>query len=535
LEAEKRGILPPDKVALLGEARKRGLIKDQPAQPQPQQENTWGSAVKNVAEGAAHLGTSMVGGIAGDVAGLAAMVPAVVGDTFLGPGGSGIDPAGVRQSVSQSLTYQPENPESATMKVVTAPGRMIQGAGEYLGNLADQNTDSPYLGHVARAVPMAVASAMGTKAATGPTFNAKSMGGPSSMPVPKAVPGTPAAPVAEATPEQVAVKGATDIGIKLPPSAVGNKVGNVVEGLSGRAPLARSLSMSNAKAVDAAAGKAVGIAGKPVNRATIGLERAKANKAYDALAKTGLRKVSDDFRREVAGIDDRSGGGSFADDAPPQVQVLKDAYSKQQKFDAGDAVARIRKLRKDASANYKTRDPDKAAIAHVQQKIADALDAELGRHADEIGKPDLAAAYKAARVQLAKLRTVEEALAGNSVSARKIWQQWKRGAPLSGELLSIAKAYDSFPNVLQDANKIAGTHPFSVVDGFVAAASTAGGAALDPTILGGIAARPATRAYLASDRYQRRNVRPKGKAPPREVRQPVAAAAPVPQERRQSR
>lgn len=554
LEAEKRGILPADKVALLNEARKRGLVQSeaqqvpQPSMPQaPQQENTWGNAVKNVAEAGANLATSIPAGVMGQAAGLGALgydIAATGVSNLFGADrepGTFADPSAVQENVSRFFTYQPENQDSLATKAVQFPGKVVGGASEFLTDAVTNiggEGNHPYLGRLAGGIPVAVANALGVKAARGPTFNASSMGGPKSMPVPKAVPGTPAAPTPDATPEQVAIKNATDLGIKLPPSAVGNKVGNVVEGLSGRAPLARSLSMANSKAVDTAAGKAVGITGKPVNRATIGLERAKANRAYDAIAKTGLRNVSDNFRKEVAGIDDRSGGGSFADDAPPQVQVLKDSYSKQQRFDAGDAVARIRKLRKDATANFKTRDPDKAAIAHVQQKIADALDAELGRHADDLGQPQLASDYKAARIQLAKLRTVEEALAGNSVSARKIWQQWKRGAPLNGELLAIARAYDNFPNILQDANKIAGTHPFSVVDGFVAAASTAGGAAVDPTILGGVLARPAARAYLASDRYQRSSVRPKGKAAPRQAKQPVvvpAATVTVPVEQRKSR
>jgi hypothetical protein len=505
-----------------------------PAQPapqpaavsqQPQQENTWGNAIKNVGEAAAHFGTSITGGLAGDVAGLGTMAADIA--TF---GKFNLDPAGVRQKVSSALTYQPANPESATNTVLTYPGKVIGGAGDYLGERAD-NAGMHNLAHFARAAPLALASYGGVKAAQGPRFNAKPFGGAGKMAVPEPVPGTPAPPAPAATPEQIAVKGATDIGLKLQPSTVGNKAGNVVEGLSGRAPLARSLSVENAKAVDAAAGKAVGIANKPVNRVTVGIEKAKAGKAYDALAKTGIRKVSDDFRKEIAAIDDRSGGGSFADDAPPAVANLKQIYGKQKQFDAGDAVARIRKLRNDARDNFKTRDPDKKAIAHVQQKIADALDNELARHVEDLGQPELAANYKAARVQLAKLNTVEQALAGANVSAKKIWQQWKRGAPLDGELLAIAKAYDHFPQVLQDVSKLVGTHPFSAVDYLVAGAGSAAGAALNPALLATVAARPAARAALSSNFYQNRFVRPKGgaksqaKAPPK-VAPAVTVAAP---------
>lgn len=499
----------------------------QAASPTATQPNTWGQAIKNVAQAAGQFGTGMVGGAAGDVAGLGALAYDITANAVMHPFSGAqpsayADPAAVKERVANALTYRPDNPDSLSSKIVSAPGKMIGGASDYLKNTVTDiggKGSNPYLGDVAGGIPLALASYLGLKAGAAPTFNAKPYGGAARMAVPEAVPGTPAAPAPVATPEQLAIKNATDINLKLQPSTVGNKAGNVAEGMSGRAPLARKLSMENAPAVNAAAGKAVDIIDKPINRVTVGIAKAKANKAYDALAQTGSRKVSDAYREEIANIDDRSGGGSFADDAPPAVANLKQIYGKQTKFDAGDAVARIRKLRNDARDNFKTRDPDKKAVAHVQQKIAEALDNELARHVEDLGQPELAANYKAARVQLAKLNTVEQALSGTNVSAKKIWQQWKRGAPLNGELLAIAKAYDNFPQVMQDANKLAGTHPFSVVDYLVAGAGAAAGHAVNPTLLAAVAARPATRAALASDFYQNRFVRPKGSA--------TAAPAPV--------
>jgi hypothetical protein len=482
----------------------------------PQKPQTWGGALKNVAEGAAEFGTGITGGIAGDVAGLATLAADVA--TF---GQFDLDPAGVRDSVRNATTYRASDQNSLTSNVLQAPGKMMGGAGDYMASF----TEIPYAQHVLRAVPMATASYLGVKAG----MPVRSKDG---VLLPSRIDTRPP----QATPEQVAIKEATDIGLKLPPSAVGNKVGNVAEGASGRAPLARELSVQNAKAVDAAAGKAVGIEGKPVTKATIGMEKAKANKAYEAVAKTGTRKTSDAYRQEIAQIDDRTGAGSFADDTPAAVTNLKQIYGKTQQFDASHAVAKIRQLRADARANFKTRDPEKAAVGHAQQKIADALDNELARYVEELGVPELAANYKAARVQLAKLNTVEQAISGANVSAKKIWQQWKRGAPLQGELLAIAKAFDNFPNVLQDAGKVAGNHPFSVVDGLVAA----GGAATNPALVGAVFARPLARKALASNAYQRRFVAPRGRAasPPQKAvaPKPAAAAAPlIPADQRRAR
>jgi hypothetical protein len=333
----------------------------------------------------------------------------------------------------------------------------------------------------------------------------------------------------QATPEQLAIRNATDSGYKLSPSQVDNKGGAFVEGASGQAALDRTISLKNAKATDELAKKALGITDEKLTDTARRTVRVQANKAYDAVAKTGPRKTSDAYRKEIEAIDDRTGSGSFAEDVPEAVVNLKKYYKNRPGFDAKDAVAKVRQLRKDARLNMKNQDPEKQALGDMQKKIAEALDNELERHVADIGKPDLVAEYKAARVKLAKLGTVEDALSGTNVSAKKIHQQWKRGAPLEGELLAIARAYDNFPSVLQEAAKIRGKHPFSVVDYLVAAGSV-GGATLNPALLAGVAARPIARAALASNAYQRRFVAPRGK-PAAQTQtvtpKPAAAATPI--------
>lgn len=184
----------------------------------PQQENTWGNAAKNVAQGVGHFATSMFGGIGGDIAGLGAMVPAIIGDTFMGPGGSGIDPARVREGVADFLTYKPENPDSTTMKLVTAPGRMIQGAGTKLADITG-TSDIPLVGDAVRAAPLAVAAGLGVKAALPPTIKVKTPalvnGKATTQTVKVTVPGkTAPLTIAGATPEERAqnfVRSRTDL------------------------------------------------------------------------------------------------------------------------------------------------------------------------------------------------------------------------------------------------------------------------------------------------------------------------------------
>jgi hypothetical protein len=129
--------------------------------PAPQQPNTWGQAVKNVGQGIAHAGTSFTGNLAGNIAGLGALGVNAMFPTRAGS--PALDPAAIRDRVSAASTYTPENPNSLTMRVVQAPGKVVSGAGEFLRSGADKLDPSGTLGHVAAAVPQAAADFIGIK------------------------------------------------------------------------------------------------------------------------------------------------------------------------------------------------------------------------------------------------------------------------------------------------------------------------------------------------------------------------------------
>jgi hypothetical protein len=140
-------------------------------------EQSWGGAIKNVAQGLGHMGSSVTGGILGQAAGLGALGYDVIGTAATGrEPGTFADPAAVQEKVTNALTYQPDDPNSMTMKAVQFPGKVIGGAGQYLNekvtNLGGEGAN-PYLGHVAGAAPLAVASALGVKAGMPATVTAK--------------------------------------------------------------------------------------------------------------------------------------------------------------------------------------------------------------------------------------------------------------------------------------------------------------------------------------------------------------------------
>jgi hypothetical protein len=321
---------------------------------------------------------------------------------------------------------------------------------------------------------------------------------------------------------------AQKVGLKFTPTQAGAKAGSIAEGLTGQAKLERSLSMKNAPVVNKLAAKDLGLPDDAVlTPARINELKAKANQAYSDVAKTGKRVVSDEYRAEIKAIGDRTGGESFKGDVPKDITQLKDFYSKVTTFTAKDAVSKIRQLRSEATANIKARNaPEQNAKGYVQREIADALDNELARHVESLGKADLVAKYQAARVQLAKVHSVEDALSGGNVSAKSLAQQLKRGVPLSGNLRLVAQTYGEFEKVLQNVNKIRDGNPFGVVDAFVGIA----GAANSPPLAAAVLARPAVRGILASDRYQRGLAKqgaraPEAPAPANKLAAPAAANA----------
>lgn len=512
---------------------------NEPAQPgfvsrylgnQPETGNTWGQATKNVLGSAAQLGTGIVGGLVGDVAGLGALAYDITANALTDPFGAGdpsgfADPAAVKERVANALTYQ-ASPNSPTNAVLQAPGQAFGGSSQILREKVGNATDNPYLGSLAGALPIAVANYMGVRGA----MPARGNFGGTSYAIPERVPGTPAPPEPQATPQQVAISKAREAGYKLAPDQVEAPVGKTVQGLAGGAVLERELSLKNAPITDALAKKAIGMDDKrALTPQTLQELRVKASEPYKEISKTGKVTADDSFRSDIAKIDDRSGAGSFAEDTPPGIANLKKIYGNKAAFDAGDAVAKIRQLRADARSNIKARNaPEQNALGYAQQKVADALDAQLARHVDGLGLGDLAKRYEAARVQLAKIHSVEDALQGANVSARRLSQQKARGAPLSAELKLIADTYDAFDRILQEPRKIRSRGPFSTLDAFIGA----GGFAASPALAGAVLARPAARRFLASDLYQRRGISPKGKPAQKPVeRKPNKAVIPATQQR----
>lgn len=306
-----------------------------------------------------------------------------------------------------------------------------------------------------------------------------------------------------------AVTAATQAGLKLTPEQAGaGLIGRTAQSLSGSAKLERDVSKANAPVIDKLAASDIGIAG-PLSDAAIQQAKVAPNAIYGQVAKAGPVTVDPQFRADIANVSN-PGAGSFAFDVPPAIDKLKQGYGALSTFDAGDAVAKIRQLRASASGNIKApMSPEQNSLGFAQRDVAAALDAQLDRHiqanASTLGlPPDLGSQYQAARVQLAKIHSVEDAFDGMHVVAGDLAKQAGKGVPLSGNLKTIADAYGNFDRSLQDTSKIRDSGPVGVLDRMLL-----GAAGLHhPGVAASILAAPATRAALASGPYQRAMVAP---------------------------
>jgi hypothetical protein len=327
----------------------------------------------------------------------------------------------------------------------------------------------------------------------------------------KAIAGRIAARAAPKTEAQQKVERAIAEGFKLTPQQMGRGgAARAASSLSGRPQLEREFSMSNSKLVNALAQEEIGLPRSPtLNRAGIAQKKAQANSVYDKLSKLPDGQFDQTYQYQVAAIGNKSGGNTFQG-SDPDIEGLKAYFANIKNFRSADVVQKVRQLRSDGYKNLsKIRNPAENAKGQAQLDIAKAMDDALERHASAVGKPDLVKEYKAARVQLAKIHTLEDSIEGSDVSAKQIFNNIGDNPAIKGNFRKIAEAYESFDRSFQDVAKIRDHGPFSVVDGLVAGASSLG-SILNPAMLFGVAARPLTRSALGSSVLQRAMAVPPG-------------------------
>jgi hypothetical protein len=408
----------------------------------------------------------------------------------LGYEGGILDPAHVRETVSNALTYTPDDQSTMSMKVVQAPGKVLGAAGGWLAKQADKVDSSGLTGHVAAAVPQMLLARIGAKYA-------------------RAVP-EGEAPVL--SPAQQIVEKARESGLKITPKEAKAPVASAIEGLAGSAALERSISKANQPVVNGLARNSIGLSGNGyITAQEIAGLKAKWNGAYDALAKTGKIAADKKFLADVDSVGGKRVGGmqeDFPGAVNAEIEKLKETYAKPV-FSAQSAISASRQLRAHASKNLKSDNPATVDLGYAQKDLANAFDGALQRHAEALGDPSLATGFKLARENLAKVHTVEDALneTTRDIEAPTLAKMLDRGEPLSGGLRKIAETARAAPKSLQKVDKLPNEHLLGSAFDIGAGAVGANAAFLGHPYLAPLAfVRPATRMVLKSDMYQRPGV-----------------------------
>lgn len=413
--------------------------------------------------------------------------------------------ADVVERVQGALTYQPRTQagQASTDAIMYPLEKLAQGA-DWLGQKGADATGSPAVG---AAINTAVnfAPSLLLKGRVGKVQHNVSRPVPVGRPAaagaaPKSAP-APALTQRAAGLEEVSspnpARAAIDAGYRLKPSETGAKAGSVVEGLTGSAKLETSLVKKNQANSDRLIREEFGLQKGPIKPSDIASLRKPHNAVYSEVGRLGRVGVDDSFRADVVKVG-RTPGESFKKDTNKSVEDLKAAYADEKNFVASDAVLKVRELRYKSSKNIGSRDPAAQELGYAQRAIADAIDSQLERHATSLGKTKLVDRYKKARVELAKIHSLQTATRNGEVSAPVLAKMLERGVPLSGNLKTIAETARDYPNVMRLGSKVKGGTPVNMAETAVAL----GGSMVNPAFLAAMAVRPATRAVLSSRRYQ---------------------------------
>lgn len=293
----------------------------------------------------------------------------------------------------------------------------------------------------------------------------------------------------------------------LKPSEAGGAGGKILEGVAGSPKLSIEATVKNQAKTNDWSAIEIGLPkGTKLTPAVITKAKAPHNAVYQEVSQLGPVKTDSKYVDNLVEIG-RTPGKSFAKVKNPDVEALRAQYLESE-FDSADAVLQIRTLRRNASKNIKNQDPAKNELGYAQKQVADAIEGQLERHAESLGKPDLVQRFKEARQALAKINTVEDSLnrATGDISAPKLSSLRKKGVPLSGHLKDIADIHDAFPSEMREASKVRNKTPVTVLEGI--AAGGAGAFGLSNPLVGGLAAsgviaRPLARKYLLSEAYQK--------------------------------
>lgn len=268
------------------------------------------------------------------------------------------------------------------------------------------------------------------------------------------------------------------LGLKVSPTQANpSAVNRVLESIGGKHATQQQLSAANQNAVYGASQRHAGL---------------QPNQALTKEALADARKVAAEPYRQVAAM------------SPEAEALLKEWRQMNQRTSMHwDEYARSKSV--DAFDKYEA---SKRAAAQALEGIEQIAQSNPQTAA-------LTEALRGARVQIAKIHTVEKAMKGSSVDPRSYARAAQRGEPVSGELGTMARFAQDFPQAMQ-APQVGGSVGVNQLLPWLGGGI--GGAGGGPIGAGagaalGAVAPPLARALLLSRPYQATMTMPPTQAP----------------------
>lgn len=313
------------------------------------------------------------------------------------------------------------------------------------------------------------------------------------------------------------LKAAQSAGYVVPPSTTNPSGFNrALESVGGKIATQQEASLRNQQVTNKLAREALGLPkDAPLTKAALESLRKKAGTVYGEIEKTGRIVADKQYGLDLLKLSETADRINI--DFPDLPVAGKEAIAKlttslsKPEFDASSAIAVIKSLRKSGNDNMSklvaAANPDAAALGKAQLAAAEAVEDQMIRHLESIGRKDLADAFDKARTLIAKTYTVEKALnpdTGN-VAARELSKQIKKGKYMTDGLAAAAKFARAFPKAADEVTHSSTVSALDAVTGAGAGLATGNPLA----VLGPTVARAGARQTMLSPVYQQLMARPR--------------------------
>jgi len=312
----------------------------------------------------------------------------------------------------------------------------------------------------------------------------------------------PRAP-AQLTQSQLVAERAIAEGATLPPTQVNPSLLNrLLEGVSGKQQTSQLASIKNQEVVNAQARKALNLPEDTVITPQVLQDyRNIKGQAYDALKANNTYYADKQFITDINKRTSDLQKLSNTTDVNAELRVLNGL--KQMNFDGEGLVEQMKRLRYDGEANLASVDPANRSLGQAQKFAAKQLEDLAERNLKNFNQPDVMSNFKQARQDIAKSYTIEKSLNAvtGDVSGAKLGQRAAQGKIVPSELQALSNAAAAYPSAFQNVARVGSVPGISPLD--VGAAGVAAASSGSPSMLGTVLGRPAIRAGITSNLYQR--------------------------------